>query len=78
MIWSDFEIFQSFIVENSKQCTNFNTACATTCVTFQNVGSNCGISKQALENNPNEFHGFHGFHGIHSIYGSKNVAMRTC
>ena len=25
MIWSDFELPQSFIVENSKQCINFNT-----------------------------------------------------
>ena len=57
MSWSDFEIPQFFIVENShsKQCMSFNTGCVTI-VAFQIVGSNCGIFKQALENRPNEFH----------------------
>ena len=27
MVWSDFDIPQSFIVENSKQSINFNTGC---------------------------------------------------
>ena len=64
--WSDFQISQSFIVENSKQCINCNTESVTN-VTFQKVGTNCGIFKQALENSPNEFR---------SICGSKDVAMR--
>ena len=29
MGWSDFETPQFFIVENSKQCMNFNTECVT-------------------------------------------------
>ena len=29
MGWSDFEITHFFIVENSKQCMNFNTGCVT-------------------------------------------------
>ena len=33
MIWSDLEISQTSIIENSKQCTNLNTACVTN-VTF--------------------------------------------
>ena len=53
--WSALEIPQFFIIENSKQCINFNTWWVTN-VTFQKVGCNCGIFKQALENRPNEFH----------------------
>ena len=45
MIWSDFELSQSFIVENSKQCIHFNAGCAT---------------KQASENSPNGFHSNYG------------------
>ena len=56
---------QFFIVENSKQCINFNTRCVTN-VTFSKVGSTCGIFKQALENRPNE---------SRRICGSKSVAM---
>ena len=33
MAYADFEIPQSFVVENSKQRTNFNTECVTN-VTF--------------------------------------------
>ena len=33
MVWSDFEILQSFIVQNSKKRINFNTGCVTN-VTF--------------------------------------------
>ena len=65
MVWSDFEVPQSFIVENSKQRINLNTVCVTN-VTFQ-VSNNSGIFKQALENSPNEFRG---------ICGLKDVAMR--
>ena len=54
MVWSDFEIPQSFVIENSKQRINFNTAYVTN-VTFQEVDSNCGMFKQASENRPNEF-----------------------
>ena len=39
MVWFDFEIPQSFIVENSKKSINFNTGCVTN-VTFLEVGSN--------------------------------------
>ena len=46
---------------------NFNTGCATN-MTFQKVGSNCGIFKQVLENSPNEFH---------SIFGSQDVWITT-
>ena len=67
MGWSDFEISEFFIIQNSKKCMN-NTGCATN-VTFQKVGSNCGIFKQALENRPNEFH---------SICESKDVATKIC
>ena len=66
MVWSDFEILQSFIVQNSKKRINFNTGCVTN-VTFQEIGSNCGIFKQASENSPNEFR---------STCGSKDVAIR--
>ena len=54
MVCSDFEISQSFIVENSKQSINFNIGCITN-VTLQEVASNCGIFKQALKNSHNEF-----------------------
>ena len=33
MVWSDFEIPQTFIVENSKQSINFDIGCAVN-VTF--------------------------------------------
>ena len=49
MAWSDFEIPQSFIAENSKQRIHFNTGCATN-VPFWEYGSNFGIFKQASEN----------------------------
>ena len=68
MSWPAFEIPQFFIIENSKQCINFNTGCVTN-VTFQNVLSNCGIFKEAVENRPNDFH---------RICGSKDVAMKIC
>ena len=66
MVWFDFEIPQSFIVENSKKSINFNTGCVTN-VTFLEVGSNCDIFKQTSENNPDDFR---------STCGSKDVAMR--
>ena len=53
MGYSDFEISQFFIVENSKQFMNFNTGCVS--VTFKKVGSNCGAFKRALKNRPTEF-----------------------
>ena len=68
MAGSDFETPQFFVIENSKQSMNFNTGWATN-VTFQKVGSNCGIFKQALENRPNEFH---------SICRSKDVTTKIC
>ena len=68
MVWPDFEIPQSFIVENGKQSINLNIGCVTN-VTFDKVGSNCGILKQASENGPNEFRG---------TCGSKDVAIRIC
>ena len=46
MNWSGSEIPYFFIVESSKQCINFNTGCVTN-VSFQKVGSNCDIFKQA-------------------------------
>ena len=67
-LWSDFDNPQFFIVESSKQCINFNTRCVTN-VTFQKVGSNCDIFKEALENRPNEFH---------SICSLKDVAITIC
>ena len=51
MVRSDFEIPQSFIAENSKQRINFITGCATN-VSFWELGSSFGISKQASENSP--------------------------
>ena len=54
MVWSDFEIPQSFIVENSKQRINFNTGCVTN-MPFWELGSNFGIFKQAWKNSPNGF-----------------------
>ena len=68
MSWSAFEIPQFFIIENSKQCMNLNTGWARN-ATFQNVGSNCGIFKQDLENRPNEFR---------RICVSKDVAEKIC
>ena len=68
MAWSNFEIHQSFIVENSKQRINFNITCVAN-VTFQEVGSYCGILKQTSENSPSEFR---------ITCGSKDVAMRLC
>ena len=68
MLLSDFVIPQFFIAEDSKQRINFNIDCVTN-VTFQEVGSNCGIFKQASENSPKEFR---------STLGSKDVAMRIC
>ena len=53
MGWSDFEIPQFFIAENSKQCMSVITGFVTN-VNFQKVGSNCGIFKQASENRPNK------------------------
>ena len=49
MVRSDFEIPQYFIVENSKQHINFNSA---TNMSFWEPGSNFGIFKQALQNTP--------------------------
>ena len=49
MVTSDFEIHQSFIVENSKKRVNFNIICVTN-VSFWELGSNFGILKQASEN----------------------------
>ena len=51
MVWSGFKIPQSFITENSKQRTSFNTGCATN-LSYQKVSSNFGIFKQASENSP--------------------------
>lgn len=64
MIWSDFDILQFYIVENAKQCIDFNTGHFTN-VSFQKVGSNSGVFKEVSEKSPNKFHG---------IYGSKDVA----
>ena len=66
MVFSDFGIPQSFIVENSKQSINFNTGCVTN-MTFQEVDSNCIILKEALENSSKEFR---------STCGSKDAAVR--
>ena len=52
MVWSDFNNSQPFIVENSKQRINLNTQCVIN-VTLQEVGCNCGIFKQDLENSSN-------------------------
>ena len=68
MAWSHFEIPQLFIVEISKQCINLNKGYVTN-VTFEKVGSNGGIFKQASENRPNEFH---------KICGLKDVALKIC
>ena len=54
MVLSDFEIPQSFVVENNKQSINFNKGCVIY-MTFQEVGSNYSILKEALENIPKEF-----------------------
>ena len=67
MVQSDFES-QSVIVANSNQRINFNTEHVSN-VTFQEVGSNCGIFKHASQNNPNKFR---------STCGSKDIAMRIC
>ena len=68
MVWSNFETPQSYIVENRNQPINLNTGCVTN-VTFQEVGCNCGIFKQFLQNILNEFR---------SICGSKDVAIKFC
>ena len=68
MVWCDFKILQFLIVENTKNRINFNTGCVTN-LTFQEVGSNCGIFKQVSENSSNEFR---------STCSSKDVAMRIC
>ena len=47
---------------------NFNTGWVTD-MTFQKVGSNSGIFKQASENRPNKFH---------MICDSKEVAIKIC
>ena len=52
---SAFESTQFLIIENSKQCKNFNVGKVTN-VTFQKGGSNCGIFKYALKERPSEFH----------------------
>ena len=49
MVRSDFEIPQSFIVENSKQGVNFISV---TNVSFLEPGSNFGIFKQPLKYSP--------------------------
>ena len=51
MVWFDFEIPQFFFDETRKQRINLNTGCVKN-VTFQEVGSNFGIFKQALKNSP--------------------------
>ena len=63
MVWFDFEIPQSLIVENSKQRINSNGVCVTN-VTFQ---GDFGVFKQASENRRNEFR---------STCDSTDVAMR--
>ena len=68
MVWSDFEICQSFIVENKKQRVNFNTGFVTN-VTWQEVASNRNIFKQVLENSLNEFG---------NTRSSQDVKMRIC
>ena len=68
MVWFDFEIPKSFIVENSKSSINFNTRCVKN-VTLLEAGSICDIIKQASENRPNK---------SRRTSGSKAVAMRTC
>ena len=52
MVWSNFEIPRSFIVENSKKRINFNRECVKN-VTFLQVRNNCVIFKQVSEYNPN-------------------------
>ena len=49
MVRSDFKIPQSFIVENSKQRINFNSA---TNMSFWEPGSNFGIFRQPSKNSP--------------------------
>ena len=46
MVGSDFEIYQSIIVENKKLRINLYTACVTN-VSFLELASNFGIFKQA-------------------------------
>ena len=65
MIHSDFQIPQFVIAKISKRCINSETGCVTN-ITFQKVGSSCGIFKQSSENSPNKFHSI-------LISGSKNV-----
>ena len=68
MVWSDFEIPRSFIIENSKKRINFSTESVTN-VTFLEVDSNSDIFKQASENN---------LDGFGSTCGLKDVAMKIC
>ena len=49
MVRSDFKIPQSFIVENSKQRINFNSAIN---MSFWEPGSNFGIFRQPSKNSP--------------------------
>ena len=67
MVWFDFEVPKSFIVESSKSSINFNTRCVKN-LTLE-AGSICDIIKQASENRPNK---------SRRTCGSKALAMRTC
>ena len=65
IVWSDFEIPQSFIVGNSKQRINFNTGCVTN-VSFWEFGSYLVSSSNKLRKI------------VRSTWGSKDVARKIC
>ena len=62
--WSDFEILQFFIIENRRQCMNFNAGCVTNMICSK-VGSNCGIFK-------------HVFGSKDVVMKDKNLIMKIC
>ena len=67
MIWSNFELPQSFIVENSKQCINFNTYVLHMWF-FRKLIVIVVSSNKLRKNSPNDFH---------SIYCAKSGQMRS-